>query len=254
MSGLVWRSTHDDLTGMLATTPGTVADVVATLAGLQGVLESLTPKDDDNPVADFNRLYHTITAMILARLEHDGFEDPEFLTLLDVEFARRYFDALRLWSVASPETPQTWMVLFRRVDDDVRSLPAAAAGVNAHINYDLPFALLTTWEQLRSSPANERQYRDYLLVNEVFADAIPGLRRGYLERWQHYFDRLNGGLDDWYQNRLVEFTRGLAWQSGERLWLVRNDLSALRTARKSLDRNAALLGRALLSPFLSLLQ
>jgi hypothetical protein len=240
---------------VLAVTPADIVTVLDQLAEVQRLLDRVPPDFGDNPVSDFNRLYRTITASIYGRLQAGHFRDPVFLELLDVEFAKRYLDALRMWSDASDDTPGAWTVLFRRLrDQTVRALPAAAAGVNAHINYDLPFALIATWEQLACEPCEGPQHEDYLLINEVFFDAIPTLRRGYLENWQLFFDHLNGKLDDWYQDLLVEVTRDLAWRSAERIWALRREPVAFERARASLDRNARLLGGLLLSPVGSFLQ
>lgn len=252
---LAWGPVHRDMTDILTVTPPDIVTVLDQLAEVQRVLDQVPPDYGDNPVSDFNRLYRTITASIYGRLQAGHFADPVFLELLDVEFAKRYLEALRLWSEASMDTPGAWTVLFRRLrDQTVRSLPAAAAGVNAHINYDLPFALIATWEQLACEPCEGPQHQDYLLINEVFFDAIPTLRRGYLENWQLFFDHLNGKLDDWYQNLLVEVTRDLAWRSAERIWALRREPVAFARARASLDRNAELLGGLLLSPVGSFLQ
>jgi hypothetical protein len=252
---LAWEPVNREMSDVLAVTPTTIGMVLDQLTQLQDILERVPPDFGENPVADFNRLYRTITAGIAGHLRAGDFADPVFLELLDVEFAKRYLVALRLWSDATAETPWAWSVLFRRLRDrTVRALPAAAAGVNAHINYDLPFALVSTWEQLGAEPCDGPQHDDYLLINRVFFDAIPALRRGYLDRWQLLIDRLNGKLDDWYQNLLVEVTRDLAWHSAERIWRVRHEPLALEHIRASLDRNTALLGCALLSPFCSFLQ
>lgn len=250
-----WGPVQQDILDVLAGTPADVPDVVAQLARLQTLLERSTPTDRENPVADFNRLYWVITSEIQERLEAGDFADPDFLTLLDVEFAERYFEALRRWSRSSEDTPEAWKVLLRRLrDPEVRSLPAAAAGVNAHINYDLPFALISTWQKLGSSPEDDRQHQDYLVINEVFFDKIPQLRRSYLNTWQLFVDRLNGGLDDWYQNRVVEFARDLAWRDAERMWGMRNDPEKLEEERGRMDLHTAVIGWALLSPVCSLLQ
>jgi hypothetical protein len=266
MTELATNPAFVDLTELVSVEPLDIATVLRQLHDLQDVLLRLAPEEDsdggqgsagagENPVANFNSLYHTITSNIVDGLAKDEFEDPVFLELLDVEFAKRYFHALRLWCATSPHTPQCWQVLFHKLRDrEVRPLPAASAGVNAHINYDLPFALISTWQQLGSNPENEQQHRDYLLINEVFFDAIPALRRSYLTTWQLTIDRLNGKLDDWYQNLLVEFTRDLAWQSAQRIWPMRDNIESMRHAQASLDGNAALIGRALLSPISSFLQ
>jgi hypothetical protein len=256
MTHLVWGPVEQDMSDLLADDPLDVAGVVARLTELQVVLEAMPPLYDSNPVADFNRLYRTITFNILQRLEAGTFADSAFLSLLDVEFAKRYFQALRLWGTYSPHTPDVWRVLFERMDGpDARPLPSAAAGVNAHINYDLPFALVATFDQLGSEPIDdEPQHDDYLQVNDVFAQEIPGLRRAFLTDWQLCLDAVNGELDDWYQNLLVEVTRDLAWRAGQRIWPVRHDIESVRAERAALDRNATLLGRALLSPLCQFLQ
>ncbi|HLL65390.1 MAG TPA: DUF5995 family protein [Micromonosporaceae bacterium] len=255
MSEPVWGDSQRAMTDVLADTPVDVEGVVRVLGRLQVLLQQVNPADPDNPIADFNYLYLTITEDILERLRAGAFADPEFLTLLDVEFARRYFDALRMWGARSPDTPQAWQVLFRRLlDADVRPLPAAAAGVNAHIGYDLPFALIETWHKLGSTPHHSDQHADYLLINDVFFDNIPELRRGCLNAWQLILDRLNGEIDDWYEERILEFARNLAWRDAERIWAYRNDAEAVESARVVLDRHAAFVGWALLSPAGNFLQ
>jgi hypothetical protein len=250
-----WGPVEEQMAEALASDPTDIAGVVTTLLRIQRVLDNLPPLYHDNPVADFNALYTTITAKILAEHRTGGFADPAFLTMLDVEFGRRYFDALRAWGDRSVETPQTWAVLLNRCRDTrLRSLPCAVAGVNAHINYDLPFALLATWRQLGQAPSGSPQHHDYLRINSVFYEAIPGLRRGYLERWQLYVDRLNGTFDDWYQNTLVELTRDMAWDHAQEMWRCHDDPERIEEHRVQLDRQAARIGRVLLSPFSSLLQ
>jgi hypothetical protein len=245
---LAWGPVQPDMTGVLARTPRTIGEVLDQLSDVQALLDQIPPDFGENPIADFNRLYRTITASIDEHLRAGSFADPRFLQTLDVEFAKRYLAALRLWSVDSVDTPGAWTVLFKRLRDTrVRSLPSAAAGVNAHINYDLPFALVATWEQVGAEPGEGPQHRDYLLINDVFFDAIPALRRGYLQPWQLVVDKLNGRLDDWYQNLLVEAVRDLAWRSAERIWPIRHQPDRYDELRVALDRNAEVLGAMLLS-------
>jgi hypothetical protein len=233
-----------------------VPAVVDQLTRLQDVLDRVPPLLHENPLCDFNKLYLRITSSVLERLDDGRFADPQFLSRLDVEFAARYFDAMRLWTEGSPSTPDVWSVLFRRMHGpDCRPLPSAVAGVNAHINFDLPFALVTTFAHLESDPVDGGdQHDDYLQINEIFAEAIPSLRRGYLEKWQLLIDTLNGDLDDWAESELVEYTRDVAWRNAQKLWRVRHDADELWRQRCRLDRNAAKLGRLLLSPYAAFLQ
>ena len=84
--------------------------------------------------------------------------------------------------------------------------------------------------------------------------AIPGLRRGYLDKWQLLIDTMNGRLDDWWQGEAVEYTRNVAWRNAQKLWGMRHDMSATDKERAHLDRVAADLGKLLLSPLGEFLQ
>jgi hypothetical protein len=167
---------------------------------------------------------------------------PEFLEMLDVEFAKRYFRALDLWNRNDADTPDVWEVLFRRASDlSMSELIAAMLGVNAHINHDLALALISTWEQL-GPPKDETVAPDYLLVNKIFYEEIKPLRRGFSDDWQMALDRMVGPLDDWSQRILVKVTRARAWDQALRLWPLRDDPADFEVARQLMDRAASLLG------------
>ena len=256
MTDPVWGPVHQEMAALLTGHPDDVPSVVDQLTKLQDVLDRVPPLLASNPLSDFNKLYLTITENVLERLYAGNFADPAFLSRLDVEFAARYFDALRQWSDASAACPRVWAVLFGRIPGpDCRPLPSAAAGVNAHINFDLPFALVTTFDHLGSDPVDDSdQHHDYLQINEIFAEAIPELRRGYLEKWQLLIDSMNGSLDDWWQGEMVEYTRNVAWRNAQKLWALRHDLQGLARERKHLDGHATAIGRLLLSPMGAFLQ
>ncbi|MDT4990761.1 MAG: hypothetical protein QOH97_653 [Actinoplanes sp.] len=256
MTETVWGPVHQEMADLLGGHPDDVPAVVDQLTKMQDILERVPPLHAGNPLADFNRLYLTITESVLERLYAGSFADPAFLSRLDVEFAARYFDALRQWSDSSTCCPRVWKVLFGRIcGPRLESSSSAAAGVNAHINFDLPFALVTTFDHLGCDPIDDSdQHRDYLQINDIFAEAVPGLRRGYLDKWQLLIDTMNGDLDDVWQGETVDYTRNVAWRNSQKLWGVRHDMAALATERDRLDGNAAALGRLLLSPLGSFLQ
>ena len=258
MTESVWGPVKQEMSDLLQTHPDDVPAVVDQLTKLQDVLGRVPPLLGENPLCDFNKLYLTITESVLERLYAGKFADPSFLSRLDVEFAARYFDALRAWAGpdASPHCPRVWAGLFQRIPGpDCRPLPSACAGVNAHINFDLPFALVTTFDHLGTDPIDDSiQHHDYLQINEIFAAAIPGLRRGYLDKWQLLIDTMNGRLDDWWQGEAVDYTRNVAWRNAQKLWGIRHDMSATDSERAHLDRIAADLGKLLLSPLGEFLQ
>jgi hypothetical protein len=256
MTQSVWGPAQQEMSELLQAHPDDVPAVVDQLTKLQDILNRVPPLLNENPLCDFNKLYLTITTSVLERLYAGRFADPAFLSRLDVEFAARYFDALRAWTEGSPCCPRVWACLFQRIPGpDCRPLPSACAGVNAHINFDLPFALVTTFDHFGTDPIDDSdQHHDYLQINDIFAAAIPGLRRGCLEKWQLLIDTMNGNLDDWWQGEAVEYTRNVAWRNAQRLWAIRHDLAATDKERARLDRISADLGRLLLSPLGSFLQ
>src|SRR3954454_13265711 len=257
MTESVWGPVKQEMSDLLQPHPDDVPAVVDQLTKLQDILGRVPPLLVENPLCDFNKLYLTVTESVLERLYAGRFADPAFLSRLDVEFAARYFDALRAWSSGSGvRCPEVWAVLLGRAScPDCGPMPSAAAGVNAHINFDLPFALVTTFDHLGTDPIDDSdQHRDYLQINGIFAEAIPDLRRGCLEKWQLLIDTMNGNLDDWWQGEAVEYTRNVAWRNAQKLWSMRHDMSATDSERAHLDRVSADLGKLLLSPMGSFLQ
>jgi hypothetical protein len=82
------------------------------------------------------------TTLAVGKAVRDGsFEDPEWVERWDVVFADLYLAALDLDLEGSPDVPRPWRLAF----DAPIGLPAlrhVLLGINAHINYDLPQALL----------------------------------------------------------------------------------------------------------------
>jgi hypothetical protein len=240
-----WAPLQAAMSDALINPPKGIADVLAIQITVQAILDQLPPGPANNRVAAFNKLYLTITRRVDTALQTTA-QSPEFLELLDVEFAKRYFLALDLWNRDRSETPDVWEVLFRRAGDlEISELIAATLGVNAHINHDLSLALIATWEQL-GPPPDDKVYPDYLLVNQIFYEEIRPLRRGFSDDWQMDIDRLVGPLDDWSQRILVKVTRAQAWEQARRLWPLRDDLEDFRAACHLMDRAASLVGEWLL--------
>lgn len=240
-TGRGWMPLQDAMADVLCKPTGGIGDVIAKLADLQKITDELPPSPAANRLAAFNSLYLTITRRVDGALV-TGVNSPQFLELLDVEFAKLYFHALDRWNNDDEDTPDVWEVLFKRAGDtDMSLLAAAMLGVNAHINHDLALALIATWNETGApEPADVTIHPDYLLVNEIFYQEIPPLRRGFSDEWQMELDRLVGPVDDWSQRMLVTITRARAWDQAREMWLLRHDLDDFEQARRSMDRAASL--------------
>jgi hypothetical protein len=242
-----WAPAETTMAQIVATQPTDIAGVLSRLIAVQSVLDGLPPTPKLHRVGAFNSLYYTITDRVASALHGPGVQDPEFLELLDVEFAKRYFTALRLWGDDEDTmTPDAWEVLFRRgADTRVSRLAAAMLGVNAHINFDLAMALIATWRRLDTGPGDAID-PDYMLINRIFYEEVPGLRRCYSTPWQLDLDALCGDLDDWSEDVLVLGTRALAWKQAERVWPLRDDAEDFAHAQLVMDRATALLGESII--------
>src|SRR4051794_29391881 len=92
---------------VLSTPPQTIAQVLATMQTLDGLMA------DNDGLKWFNWLYMEVTDAVEQRVAGGGFADPKWLAELDVQFARLYFSALRNWIGGSP-APGCWTTVFTR--------------------------------------------------------------------------------------------------------------------------------------------
>jgi hypothetical protein len=228
----------------------TIADVVAALTAIRDAAAEDITRPAVDGISAFSRLYTIITQNVLETAAGErarSFEDPAFLTLLDLEFARRYLAAIKA-DADGTGAPKAWDVLFRRRRDRIHHVNFAAAGVNAHVNFDLTYALLETW---KTYPPNAARRRDYDKVNDIFADEMNGLRDSF-EAFLSGVD-VDGSLPDRVGNRLskvlVVWTRWLAWLVARWVWRHHGrpsfDRVYARTLRRQ-DRVAAVAGAAIL--------
>jgi hypothetical protein len=91
----------------------------------------------------FLATYQRTTRAVGDAIEAAAFEDPEWVEVWDVVFADLYLDALDADLSGDPgrQPPRPWRLAFG-APADLPPLRQVLLGINAHINYDLPQALL----------------------------------------------------------------------------------------------------------------
>jgi hypothetical protein len=144
--------------------------LIGRMEALLGPLEAA-----DDPRRYFHATYLRTTRAVRDALTAGLFSDPDWVERWDVAFASRYLDALRADSAGEP-VPGPWAVAFRTG----RERPAAAAlrhvllGMNAHINYDLPQALLAVISGPEfADPVLLRQRRsDHQRIDEILSQRV----------------------------------------------------------------------------------
>jgi hypothetical protein len=226
----------------------TIEEVVQRQRDLQRHLLKTSPRRGRDGLACFNFLYRIITEDVLEKTRAgDFFEDNEFLVELDVAFANRYFDALRANERARP-VPVAWQALLSaRNRRRVSPVRFAVAGVNAHVNYDLPFALINAVEKLGRPLEYGTHRADYERINEIFAVHMCGLRQHFQSQIERRVDDLVfGRLANFAGDRAVDWARDLAWVNAELIWDRRSDARFVKAQDRRLDRFAGWLGRTLL--------
>ncbi len=225
--------------------PSRVADAVMLMEALE---RALPPGDG---VAWFLRLYRPVTEGVEARAIAGGaFGDPRCLRWLDVVFANLFFRALRDWSQAPTVVPKAWAPLFEARDrPEIAPIQFALAGMNAHINRDLPFALVETWAALGLEPDRGAvQYRDFTLVNELLEEVEARVKAEFATGALGHVERSLGEVDDAVAIWKVSRAREAAWANAETLWALRAAPAVRSEFAAALDRLVGFAGRGLLRP------
>jgi uncharacterized protein DUF5995 len=227
----------------------TVAEVIERLTAMEGVTAAGSP-DARSGIHWFSHLYLVITRNVQAKITGGRFfADNEFLTALDVAFANRYLDAVRV-HVRGEHPPEVWRMLFA-VPEDGEILPVqlAMAGVNAHINLDLAFAVVNACRALgRGEIDDGGQKADYDKVNAIFAEEmdelLDQLARGYATPTQVQLARQS--LLERLANEIVVLARRMAWENARYLWTLEPGSGAWRAHERVMDDAATVLSRAML--------
>jgi Family of unknown function (DUF5995) len=164
---------------------------------------------------------------VAAELARGGFIDSAWVERWDVAFATRYLEALPAWDRG--EAPGPWAVTFATARDrpDLPPLRHVLFGINAHINYDLPQALLAviTDEEFDDPVVRERRGRDHVHIDAVLTGRVSA-EDAELEGRRSLLDRLLTPF-----NRAA--TRKFLPEAREKVW--RNAIALSRARRTGAD-------------------
>jgi hypothetical protein len=223
---------------------GGVTTIVEVIARMRAIDASLGRKDG---VAIFDRLYLQVTLAVDTASAGTVFEDPRFVERLDVVFAGLYFDAEA--TIASGQAcPVAWRPLVQTRSELREPIQFALAGMSAHINHDLPIALVTTCEEFGLAPEDgSAVQRDYQRVDGLLATVETQVAG--------WFDTgLIADIEDVTPKKTDEAiamfslaeARDVAWEHAKLLWRLRNAAPLCDSYLDVLARTTELAARAIL--------
>ena len=238
------QATHDPtvLGALDGARVDTIADVIERMRALDGILP------DEDGLKWFNLLYLMVTEEIGRDLAAQRWADAPWLERLDVVFARLYFEAIVLWLRNPERCPRAWVPLFeRRFRPGIARVQFGMAGMNAHINRDLPLAVGRACEALGIELAmGSPQHQDYDRVNRMLEAveirAMQEMATGIIGEVATGMGRLDDVIAMWK----VRKARDAAWVNGLLLWYLRPLPELARRHLDVLDRMTGFAGRGLL--------
>jgi len=234
----------------------TVEDVLRSPlpARIDGVVERLRALEAALPERDgvraFTSLYLAVTEAVDERVRPGTFADPAFTRWLDVVFANLYLRALRAHVLGPKRPPRAWAALFEaRSRRGIAPIQFALAGMNAHINRDLPLALVETCRARRLVPLRgSPQHVDFGAIDGLLAETEARVRADFARGLVGWADEALGELDSVVAMWNVRRARAAAWVNAEALWALRDVPLAAGRFAVTLDRLVGLAGRGLVRP------
>jgi hypothetical protein len=218
---------------------------------IPGVLQLLETIDntcvDGDGLKWFNGLYLQVTQAVANRVAAGGLADPAWLVELDIQFATLYFDALNAALTGAP-CPGCWKAMFScRNQNRIARIQFALSGMNAHINHDLPLAIVATCKATQTVPQHgTAQYNDYTSIDSVLDSLIDTAKQTLHVRLLgdplptvSHLEDLIAGLD-------LAVAREKAWNAAEALWL--EPALAAKIHMDTIDGLTTVIGKALLVP------
>src|SRR5215472_10016711 len=218
----------------------TVAEVIARMEATEAAL----PAADG--LACFNRMYLGVTRQVYSQLGEGFYADPAFMTQLDVTFAGLYFGAVNAASDPAA-VPLAWRPLVeQRANTGIEPVQFALAGMNAHINHDLPLALVATCTALATSPEAGAHFADYQKVDQLLDEAEQSVRQSFESAAELAIDQHLSAVNNLIASWTINSARDLAWNNCLLLWALRDDRLARGLFTDTLAASTALAARMLL--------
>ena len=211
-------------------------------------IDAALPASDG--LACFNRMYLDVTQQVQAEVTAGFFADAAFLSRLDVVFANLYFAAVDAAGQDAANPPAAWAPLLEtRADPGIYPIQFALAGMNAHINHDLPIALVQTCADLDTALEAGSHHADYQKVDALLDGAEQSVRQSFESQAARDEDQRAQAVLNLVCNWSINTARDAAWDTALGLWAARDIPSVEDLIMGGLARTVAMASSCLLVTF-----
>jgi hypothetical protein len=197
-----------------------VAEAVESVVRImQERLDGLAPEQAH--LKEFLGTYQRTTLAVGKAVDGGEFEDPEWVERWDVAFAELYVAALDAHlGGGTPSRP--WRLAFQ-APADLPALRHVLLGINAHVNYDLPQALLAVIsdEDFADSSLMAARRRDHERIDRVLASRVAAEDVELSAQGRTLTDRLLQPLNRLSSKRFLRESRMKVWHNTGELQAAR---------------------------------
>ena len=208
----------------------------AVVAAMQARLDALRPEHEQR--REFLGTYQRTTIAVGKAVAYGVFEDGPWVEDWDVAFADLYLRALDA-DLAGDRVPRPWRLAFE-ARPGLQPLQQVLLGINAHINYDLPQALLAVISDAEFADPGvlDKRRRDHERIDGVLSARVAAEDDELATKSaRSLLDRLLQPLNQRASKRFLREARQKVWHNtGElqRARLAGPDAYAVRLAELEL--------------------
>lgn len=189
-----------------------------------------------SPIGYFACTYKSMTLAVLDGVKKKKFEDGNRMILLDLAFAKRYFEALENYQNKRKCT-NAWFTAFEATKNpNLLIMHHIVLGINAHINLDLGVSAASIMPYRKINPLQN----DFNKINEVIASINQKVQDslGKICYSVELVDQLSQGEDNVMLDFAISKARQTSWATAI---ILSNSIQFIRPALINMVDNAATL-------------
>lgn len=244
---VVWSRTAS-ARGPEGPAPGPPARLDDVIARLDELVEGYDRARDRLAISA--TVYRRITRRVKATVEAGGFQDPDWMTRLDLLFADRYFHYVELYRAGQLDAlPRCWAFAFTATGAGRTTIVQdVVLQIAPPLIYDFPIALV----EVGLGADHDRRRHDYEKSYELVTRELHDVQRVIARKYASlisFQDRLTGRFDEMISDMLSMRARRETWADGvglaaasseteRRLLIRRLDQKAVRACQQTLFDDA----------------